>query len=60
MEITCTSQPKALPRNQISYILEGDPEYIGTLLFTRKHPLLEIERMWTDTQCEHVPLFASE
>ena len=21
--------------------------------------MLEIERIWTDTQCEHVPLFAS-
>ena len=27
MEITCTSQPKALPPNQISYIWKGDPEY---------------------------------
>ena len=36
MEITCTSRPKILPHNQISYIWEGDPKYIGILLSTRK------------------------
>ena len=38
MEIICTSRPKALPRNQISYIWKSDPEYLGTLLPTRKLP----------------------
>ena len=41
MEITCISQPKALPRNQISYIWKCDPEYLGTLLFTRKFPCIK-------------------
>ena len=36
MEIICTSQPNALPRNQISYIWKSDPEYLGTLLSTKK------------------------
>ena len=38
MEIICTSWPKALPRNQISYIWKSDPEYLGTFLPTRKLP----------------------
>ena len=41
VEITCTSQPNALPRNQISYIWKGDPEYFGTLLFTREFPTIK-------------------
>ena len=41
MEITCTLQSKALPHNQISYIWKGDPEYLGTLLFTRKFPRIK-------------------
>ena len=34
MEITCSSWPKILPHNQISYISEGDPKYLGILLST--------------------------
>ena len=41
VEITCISQPKALPRNQISYIWKGDPKYLGTLLSTRKYPRIK-------------------
>ena len=30
MDITCTSQPKTLPHNQISCIWRGNPEYLGS------------------------------
>ena len=41
MEITCSSWPKILPHNQISYIWEGDPRYLGILLSTRKFPRIK-------------------
>ena len=36
IEITCASQSKTVPRNQISYVWKGDPEYLEILLSTRK------------------------
>ena len=35
-EIIYASRSKILPHNQISYIWEGNPKYLGTLLSTRK------------------------
>jgi len=55
MEITCASQSKILPHNQISYIWEGDPKYLGILLSTRKFPHIKGFKLALDYYINNKP-----